>query len=90
MLTIFSFQKLVNNYFMDIVQNMKINLKKNIGTPDRLIRLTIGILLLIFAYLQMSWILLIFGLFTLFESFMSWCIFYQLIGRNTCPLKKRK
>jgi hypothetical protein len=69
---------------------MKAGLKKNIGTPDRLIRLTIGILLLLFAYWKMSWIVLIFALFTLFEAFMSWCALYQLLGKNSCPLKKKK
>jgi len=69
---------------------MKPELKKNIGTPDRLIRLTIGLLLLGYAFWKMSWVVLIFALFALFESFMSWCIVYQLLGKNSCPLKKKK
>lgn len=64
-------------------------MKKNIGTPDRIIRLMAGIILLIFAYLKMSWILFFFGLFALFEAFMSWCILYHLLGINSCPLKKK-
>jgi hypothetical protein len=62
-------------------------MKKNIGTPDRLIRLVIGILLLGYAFWKVSWIALILALFTLFESFMSWCILYQILGKNSCPRK---
>ncbi|MBI2742401.1 MAG: DUF2892 domain-containing protein [Chlamydiales bacterium] len=64
--------------------------KKNIGTPDRLVRLAIALLLLVYAYWKMSWIALIFSTFVFFESFMSWCLLYQILGRSTCPLKKKK
>ncbi len=62
-------------------------MKKNIGTPDRLLRLAIAIVLLILAYLNSSWILLLAGGFVLFEATFSWCIMYQLLGKNSCPLK---
>ena len=58
---------------------------KNIGTLDRIIRVVIGLLLLAYAIWQGSWIALGFAIFTFFEAFMSWCILYQLIGKNTCP-----
>jgi hypothetical protein len=61
--------------------------KKNNGTADRLNRLMIAIVLLGLAYWKGSWILLIAGLFVLFEAAFSWCIFYQLLGKNSCPLK---
>ncbi len=64
-------------------------MKKNLGKVDRLIRLTIALLLLAFAWWQSSWIALIFGLFTLVEACFSWCLFYQLIGKNTCPLSSK-
>ena len=60
-------------------------MKKNIGTMDRLLRLAIAILLFIYAWWAWSWIALLFGLFTLYEALASWCIFYQLIGKNSCP-----
>lgn len=63
-------------------------MQKNIGTPDRLLRLAIAIVLLIFAYWYSSWILLGFGLFTLYEAVASWCVLYQLLGRNSCPIDK--
>ncbi|MBX7066982.1 MAG: DUF2892 domain-containing protein [Parachlamydiales bacterium] len=60
-------------------------MKKNIGTIGRVIRLIISIILLVFAYLKGSWLLLFFGIFTLFEAAFSWCIVYQLLGRSSCP-----
>jgi hypothetical protein len=63
-------------------------IKKNIGTPDRLLRLTIAVVLLTLAYLKASWILLLIGLFVLFEAAFSWCILYQILGKSSCPIKK--
>lgn len=62
-------------------------MKRNIGKVDRLLRLGIGLLLMLGAIFWHSWILAIFALFTFYEVATSWCIFYQLIGRNTCPKK---
>ena len=62
-------------------------MKKNIGTFDRVLRLALAIVLLVLAYLKMSWILLVAGLFVLFEAAFSWCILYQLLGKNSCPRK---
>ena len=63
-------------------------MKKNIGTLDRIFRLTIGVFLLAFAWWQTSFIALGLALFTFYEAFASWCILYQLIGKNTCPINK--
>ncbi|MEI8366698.1 MAG: DUF2892 domain-containing protein [Parachlamydiaceae bacterium] len=65
-------------------------MKKNIGVTDRLIRLVIAVALLLFAVWQSSWIALLFSLFTFYEALASWCIFYQLIGRNSCPINQNK
>ena len=65
-------------------------IKKNIGTKDRLIRFAISLLLFALAYWQSSWIALAFALFTLFESLFSWCIYYQLIGKSSCPINRKK
>ncbi|MBA2369372.1 MAG: DUF2892 domain-containing protein [Candidatus Protochlamydia sp.] len=59
---------------------------RNIGTKDRLIRLAIAMALLVLAWEVNSWIALFFALFTLFEVFSSWCILYQFIGKNSCPV----
>lgn len=65
-------------------------LKKNIGTRDRWIRFSIAVLLLIYACWQMSWIALVASLFVFFESLMSWCVVYQLLGKSSCPVKRKK
>jgi hypothetical protein len=62
--------------------------KKNIDTAGRVFRLLAGLFLLGYAYYQMSWIALAFGLFVLFESFMSWCIVYHFLGKSSCSTKK--
>lgn len=60
---------------------------KNIGTPDRLVRIAIGIALLLWA-ITTTWspLLLFFSGFTLFEGIFSWCGFYAAIGKNSCPI----
>lgn len=63
-------------------------MEKNIGTPDRILRLTIGILLLLLAWWKSSWIALGFALFAFYEALVGWCILYQLLGKNTCPNNK--
>lgn len=65
-------------------------MQKNIGTTGRLIRLGIAILLLLYAWWQSSWIALTASLFTFYEVFASWCIVYQLLGKNTCPIDSKK
>lgn len=62
-------------------------MKKNIGTADRLIRLALAIILLFCAWWFSSWIALGLGLFTLYEAAASWCVLYQILGKNSCPLK---
>jgi len=63
--------------------------EKNIGTADRLFRLVLAVVLLTFAWYYHSWILLALALFTFYEALASWCLFYQLIGKNTCPISRR-
>ena len=71
------------------MSSMKIKIPKNIDTTGRWIRFALGVLLLIYAYWQWSRIASIFALFVLFESLMSWCIVYQLLGKNSRPIKKK-
>lgn len=53
-------------------------MKPNLDFKGRIIRLTIAIALLAYAYWQHSWIALLFALFTLFEAWKSWCILKQI------------
>ena len=61
-------------------------LGKNIGKPDRILRLSISLALLVWA-IATTWnpILIFFSGFTLFEAIFSWCGFYAALGKNTCP-----
>jgi hypothetical protein len=61
--------------------------KKNMSKADRFARLGLGLFLMIGAWQQANWIALAISLFAIFESLTSWCFFYQLIGKNTCPKK---
>ncbi len=60
---------------------------KNIGTPDRLFRAGIGVVLLVVAAFT-GWgpVLLFASGFCFFQAIFSWCLFNQLTGQNTCPL----
>jgi hypothetical protein len=63
-------------------------MKKNMNTTDRVIRFLIGIALLIWTCFSFSWILLVITLFAFFEALFSWCILYQILGKNNCSCKK--
>lgn len=68
-------------------------MRQNIGTPDRLIRLGIGIVLLaagIYATYKINlWagaLIVLIGAFSIFEALYGWCAIYALLGKNTCPV----
>lgn len=62
-------------------------LAKNIGGVDKIVRIVIGALLIlgaIFGYGVWMWI----GVVPLATGLLGSCPLYQLVGLNTCPLKK--
>lgn len=61
-------------------------LKKNINNAGRIQRLVIALILFILAFWFQSWILAAFGLFTILEAYFSWCVLYQIMGWNSCPI----
>jgi len=63
-------------------------MQKNIGSGDRIFRFIIAILLFAYSFWQESLFATLLGFFVLYEALASWCAFYQLIGKNTCPIKK--
>ena len=65
-------------------------MKKNIGLSDRIIRFIIAVIVLIYAIWQWSIIALLIAIFTFYETFASWCILYQLLGKNSCPISTKK
>lgn len=67
-------------------------IKKNMGTMDRALRIGLGIVLLILSFYSTGWmtaILVVAGIFCLYEGAASWCVVYQLLGKNTCPIKRK-
>jgi uncharacterized membrane protein HdeD (DUF308 family) len=68
-------------------------MRPNIGTPDRLIRLALGIVLLVAgtfaAYRVNAWLgalVVLVGAFCVLEAAYGWCALYALLGKNTCPV----
>lgn len=60
---------------------------KNLGTPDRLVRSILGLFLTVIGFTSQNPVLVLLGLFTLYEALSSWCILYAFLGKNTCPVK---
>ncbi len=62
-------------------------LGENIGKPDRLLRIVLGVGLLVWA-VTTTWspLLLFLSGFCFFEAAFSWCGFYAALGRSTCPI----
>jgi hypothetical protein len=59
---------------------------RNIGFKDRFIRFILACFILAYAYLESSWIATILGLFIFYETIAGWCLLYQLLGLNSCPI----
>lgn len=59
------------------------NRRKNMGTLDSLIRVSLGALILIAGVLYESWWGVI-GLVPLLTGAVSWCPIYKLFGISTC------
>jgi len=68
-------------------------MKKNIGKQDRIVRFVLALacilLALSVAIEAVKIILLLLAIFCLYEVLVGWCAFYQLIGKNTCPVAKK-
>jgi len=60
--------------------------KNNIGKPDRLLRFFLGAGLFFFGFISGSFLLLFSAGFCFFEAIFSWCGFFAILGRNTCPI----
>ncbi|MEI8328684.1 MAG: DUF2892 domain-containing protein [Chlamydiia bacterium] len=65
-------------------------LPRNIGLSGRVMRGIMAMLLLWMAYRHQSWVLFLIASFVIFESVMSWCVVYHLIGIKQCPIKGRR
>ena len=63
-------------------------MSRNEGTIDRALRIILGLVLLslVFVGPQTMWGLI--GIIPLATGLMGYCPLYQIIGLNTCPMKK--
>jgi hypothetical protein len=62
---------------------------KNVGNPDRVIRIMVGASLWYLAYLASgtaAWILGIAGFIAVITGLLGWCGLYTLLCINTCKL----
>jgi hypothetical protein len=60
--------------------------KPNIDNSGRILRLVLAIIIMMYAIGFSSWIAFIVSIFVFFEALRGWCVFYQLIGKNSCPI----
>lgn len=70
---------------------MKLFPQKNIGTADRIIRIVIGVAILLYIImgnhtLLTTVVLGVLAVFCFYQALTSWCLWYQIIGKNTCPV----
>lgn len=81
-ISLYIYRKIINKFASS--KPRKTN--QNIGKHDKNLRLITGILLLGVA-LTTTWspILIFFSGICFFEVLLSWCGFYVIVGRNTCP-----
>jgi hypothetical protein len=73
--------------FKKFARNTTRGIGKNIGKKDRIVRAVIGVVLLLVA-ITTTWSpwLLFFSGFAFFGAIFSWCGFYAVIGKNSCPI----
>jgi len=64
-------------------------MKKNVGKVDKIIRIVIGVLFIVAAYIW-SWWLLIPAFIAIATAFTGFCGLYALFGINTCKVKNKE
>lgn len=70
---------------------MKLFPQKNIGTFDRIVRLLFAVFIGIYMILgnHTMPVMIVLGivvLFCIYQAITGWCLWYQIIGKNTCPV----
>ncbi|SPJ17069.1 conserved hypothetical protein [Burkholderiales bacterium] len=70
-------------------------MKVNVGTPERVVRIIAGIVLIALAvlgtvgpWLYTGIVLLVIGIVLLLTGLVRWCPAWALFGVNTCAVKK--
>jgi hypothetical protein len=69
-------------------------MKKNMGSPDRIIRLLIAAIFAVLYFTQtvtgiFALVLLVIAIIFALTSLVSFCPIYTLFGISTCPTKKQ-
>ncbi len=62
---------------------------RNVGSPDRIIRVLLGIIGLAAGYYFNSWWGLV-GIVPLFTAALGWCPLYLLFGISTCTVRQQQ
>ena len=65
-------------------------MEKNVGKNDSYLRYSIGIVLLVVAYILSSWWLVIPAVIAFATGFFGFCGIYKIFGINTCKIKTEK
>ena len=64
-------------------------MKSNMGTVDRIIRIVVGLIIIIWGFAASSWWGLI-GLIPLLTGLLNFCPLYKLLGISTSKSKKEE
>ncbi len=63
-------------------------MKKNIHPMERVLRVIVGLVLISFAFIGPANLWFLLGIVPVLTGLSGWCPPYQILGINTCKLKK--
>jgi len=70
------------------IKNIGANMKKNIGSIDKSLRILLGLAIIIIGIFYESWLGLV-GIIPILTAFIGFCPLYSLIGVSTCQIKDK-
>jgi len=70
------------------IKNIGANMKKNIGSIDKSLRILLGLAIIIIGIFYESWLGLV-GIIPILTAFIGFCPLYSLIGISTCQIKDK-
>lgn len=62
-------------------------MKANVGGIDRVLRIGVGLLLVLWGFFNESYLVMAIGAIPLLTGLMKWCPAYTLFGINSCTTK---
>ncbi len=65
------------------------HLKKNVGKTDKIIRISLGVVLIVLAIVLNTWWLFILAVAALATAFVGFCGLYRVFGINTCKIDRK-